>query len=107
MRFFDTEGCDPHRRAGRAQRDPGLAAAADRHGDAGPVAAAPLGARQHPLRPARRVEAEMVAAARQAEAHDFILGLADMTERSGYDAQVGERGVKLSGGQRRRIALAR
>ena len=49
----------------------------------------------------------MVAAARRAEAHDFILGLADMKGRAGYDAQVGERGVKLSGGQRQRIALAR
>ena len=52
-------------------------------------------------------EAEMVAAARRAEAHDFILGLADGNGRIGYDAHVGERGVKLSGGQRQRIALAR
>jgi len=52
-------------------------------------------------------ETEMVAAARRAEAHDFILGLADLNGRAGYDAQVGERGVKLSGGQRQRIALAR
>ncbi len=52
-------------------------------------------------------EAEMIAAARRAEAHDFILGLADGEGRTGYDAQVGERGVKLSGGQRQRIALAR
>ena len=52
-------------------------------------------------------EAEMEAAARHAEAHEFILGLADMNGRAGYDAQVGERGVKLSGGQRQRIALAR
>jgi ATP-binding cassette subfamily B multidrug efflux pump len=52
-------------------------------------------------------EAEMVEAARRAEAHDFILGLQDMAGRTGYDAQVGERGVKLSGGQRQRIALAR
>ena len=49
----------------------------------------------------------MVAAAARAEAHDFILGLADMNGRAGYDAHVGERGVKLSGGQRQRIALAR
>jgi ATP-binding cassette subfamily B multidrug efflux pump len=47
------------------------------------------------------------AASRQAEAHDFILGLEDWAGRRGYDAQVGERGVKLSGGQRQRIALAR
>ncbi len=52
-------------------------------------------------------EAEMIAAAMQAEAHDFILDLVDGEGRIGYDAQVGERGVKLSGGQRQRIALAR
>ncbi|MFZ5708970.1 MAG: ABC transporter ATP-binding protein [Pseudomonadota bacterium] len=52
-------------------------------------------------------EAEMVAAARRAEAHGFILDLVDQEGRRGYDAQVGERGVKLSGGQRQRIAIAR
>ena len=52
-------------------------------------------------------EAEMVAAARRAEAEDFIATLADAKGRSGYDAHVGERGVKLSGGQRQRIAIAR
>lgn len=52
-------------------------------------------------------EAEMVAAARRAEAHDFILDLRDHLGRRGYDAHLGERGVKLSGGQRQRIALAR
>ena len=52
-------------------------------------------------------EAQMLAAARRAEAHDFILDLRDPAGRRGYDAQVGERGVKLSGGQRQRIALAR
>ncbi len=52
-------------------------------------------------------EAEMIAAAKQAEAHDFILDLADPEGRTGYDAQVGERGVKLSGGQRQRVTLAR
>ena len=46
-------------------------------------------------------------AARRAEAHDFIQGLEDWFGRSGYDAHVGERGVKLSGGQRQRVALAR
>ncbi len=49
----------------------------------------------------------MIAAARQAEAHDFILTLEDPQGRQGYDAHVGERGVKLSGGQRQRVALAR
>lgn len=52
-------------------------------------------------------EAEMIAAAKKAEAHDFIIGLADAKGRKGYDAHVGERGVKLSGGQRQRIAIAR
>ncbi len=52
-------------------------------------------------------EEEMVDAAKRAEAHEFILGLQDHTGRKGYDAYLGERGVKLSGGQRQRIALAR
>jgi ATP-binding cassette subfamily B multidrug efflux pump len=47
------------------------------------------------------------AAARKAQAHDFILGLRDWHGRAGYEAHVGERGVKLSGGQRQRIAIAR
>ena len=52
-------------------------------------------------------EAEMLAAARLAEADVFIDGLVDFKGRKGYDAHVGERGVKLSGGQRQRIAIAR
>lgn len=52
-------------------------------------------------------EAEMFEAAQKAEAHQFILTLKDHMGRSGYDAHLGERGVKLSGGQRQRIALAR
>ena len=55
----------------------------------------------------RSTPAEIEAAARQAQAHEFILDLVDWKERTGYDAHVGERGVKLSGGQRQRIALAR
>jgi len=51
--------------------------------------------------------AEIVAAARTAQAHEFIIELADWKGRTGYDAHVGERGVKLSGGQRQRIAIAR
>ena len=50
---------------------------------------------------------DMIAAAERAEAHEFILGLEDHAKRTGYDAHLGERGVKLSGGQRQRIALAR
>jgi ATP-binding cassette subfamily B multidrug efflux pump len=50
---------------------------------------------------------EVVAAAKKAQAHEFILGLQDWKGRTGYEAQVGERGVKLSGGQRQRVAIAR
>lgn len=50
---------------------------------------------------------DVIAAAKRAKAHDFIVDLRDMNGRSGYDAYVGERGVKLSGGQRQRIAIAR
>jgi ATP-binding cassette subfamily B multidrug efflux pump len=52
-------------------------------------------------------DTEMIDAAKRAEAHDFIINLADSKGRTGYDAHVGERGVKLSGGQRQRIAIAR
>jgi ATP-binding cassette subfamily B multidrug efflux pump len=52
-------------------------------------------------------EAMMREAADLAEASDFILGLSDPSGRKGFDAHVGERGVKLSGGQRQRIAIAR
>ena len=52
-------------------------------------------------------EAELVDAAKQAEAHNFILQLQDHKGRRGYEAHLGEQGVKLSGGQRQRIALAR
>jgi ATP-binding cassette subfamily B multidrug efflux pump len=52
-------------------------------------------------------DAQVEAAARRAHAHEFILGLHDWKARTGYEAHVGERGVKLSGGQRQRIAIAR
>ena len=52
-------------------------------------------------------EAEVVAAAKAAEADEFIRDLVDHKGKTGYDAQLGERGVRLSGGQRQRIALAR
>ena len=51
--------------------------------------------------------AEIEAAARKARAHDFILDARDPGGRRGYDAHVGERGIKLSGGQRQRVAIAR
>ena len=50
---------------------------------------------------------EMEEAARRAEAHEFVTGLEDYNNRTGYDAHLGERGVRLSGGQRQRVALAR
>lgn len=50
---------------------------------------------------------QVMAAAKLAHAHEFILDLEDWKGRRGYDAQVGERGVKLSGGQRQRVAIAR
>ncbi|MBL4799707.1 MAG: ABC transporter ATP-binding protein [Oleispira sp.] len=52
-------------------------------------------------------EEDLLQAINNAEAHEFILGLADLAGNTGLDAQVGERGVKLSGGQRQRIAIAR
>lgn len=52
-------------------------------------------------------DAEIIEAARKANALDFIAGLSDPAGRKGFDAHVGERGVKLSGGQRQRIAIAR
>ena len=52
-------------------------------------------------------DAQMFLAAKRAQAHDFIMQLTDLKGRTGYDAHVGERGVKLSGGQRQRIAIAR
>jgi len=57
-------------------------------------------------RPAASDE-EVMRAAKLAHAHEFILDLEDWHGRRGYDAHVGERGVKLSGGQRQRIAIAR
>ena len=52
-------------------------------------------------------ESDMMAAAKKAEAYDFITELQDHKGRTGFEAHLGERGVKLSGGQRQRIALAR
>ena len=52
-------------------------------------------------------QAEILAASKQAVAHDFIVDLKDLDGNSGYEVLVGERGVKLSGGERQRISLAR
>jgi ATP-binding cassette subfamily B protein/ATP-binding cassette subfamily B multidrug efflux pump len=56
---------------------------------------------------ATATEAQIIEAAKRAAAHDFIVDVRDPKGRRGYDAHVGERGVKLSGGQRQRIAIAR
>ncbi|NAZ93999.1 ABC transporter ATP-binding protein [Vibrio toranzoniae] len=50
---------------------------------------------------------DVIAAAKQAHAHDFIQELKDENGNKAYDVEVGERGVKLSGGQRQRVAIAR
>ncbi|WP_421857555.1 ABC transporter ATP-binding protein [Oricola sp.] len=52
-------------------------------------------------------DADIAAAAKRAHAHDFIAAVEDPKGRHGYDAHVGERGIKLSGGQRQRVAIAR
>jgi len=52
-------------------------------------------------------DAQLIDACKKAQAHEFIQGLTDLNGNTGYDAKVGERGVKLSGGQRQRIAIAR
>ena len=50
---------------------------------------------------------QVIEAAKKAHAHDFITGVEDPRGRYGYEAHVGERGIKLSGGQRQRVAIAR
>ena len=109
LRFFDLEGgrilIDGQDIADVTQES---LRAADLDGDAGHLAAAPLDPRQHPLRPARRERAPRSSQPRKcAHAHEFIVELEDWKGRRGYDAHVGERGVKLSGGQRQRVAIAR
>ena len=52
-------------------------------------------------------EKELIRSSRQAEAHEFIQDLEDHRGRKGYDAHLGEQGVKLSGGQRQRVAIGR
>ena len=102
-RFYDVTGGDHHhRRPQRARRDAGVAAVADRHGDAGDGALRRHDRRQHRLRPSGRDPDEIEAAARAAHAHEFIVTL-----DRGYDTLIGERGQRLSGGQRQRLAIAR
>ena len=98
----------PDRRPGHRRRHPGEPARADRHGDAGHLAAAPLDPRQHPLRPPASDRGGDRCGGQLAHAHEFIVELEDWKDGAeATTAQVGERGVKLSGGQRQRIAIAR
>ena len=91
-----------------AERDAGFAPRRDRHGDAGYVAAAPLGAARTSATAVRKPTTRRSrGAAAVARADRFIAGLIDPRGRRDYAAHVGERGIKLSGGQRQRIAIAR
>jgi hypothetical protein len=74
----------------------------DRLREPGDVPVRRDGRGERPLRPVRRRPGGVIAAAEAAEAHGFIQGLSE-----GYDTRVGERGVKLSGRQRQRLAIAR
>ena len=109
LRFYDLEGgrilIDGQDIADVTQES---LRAADRHGHPGHLAAPSLGPRQHPLRPARGDRGARSSPPRSGpRPHDFIVDLKDYNGRTGYDAHVGERGVKLSGGQRQRVAIAR
>ena len=104
QRFYAlSHGPGDDRRAGHRRRRSAFAARQDRLRLAGCLPVSRLDPREYRGRraPAAR-EAEIVAAARKAHAHDFILQFA-----AGYDTNVGEQGAQLSGGQRQRIAIAR
>ena len=99
-------GQNSDRWSGYCQGHPRQPACPDRHGTTRQQPAAPLSATIS-LWSAKRDTGEILAASKQAVAHDFIVDLKDLDGNSGYEALVGERGVKLSGGERQRISLAR
>ena len=93
----------PDRRAGYRRGHASIAARRDRHGAAGYRAVQRHHPLQHPLWPARlRRDEEIDAAAKLAQIHEFVLRLP-----KGYDTMVGERGLKLSGGEKQRVSIAR
>ncbi len=97
----------PRGRAGHRGVTQDSLRAAGGGGDAGHLAAAPVDPRQHQVRPAGGERGGHAGCGVGGAGADFIADLVDSRGRAGFDAHVGERGVKLSGGQRQRIAIAR
>jgi len=92
----------PDRRPGHRRRDTSHAPRRHRHGSAGHGAVQRHHPLQHPLRPLGATDAEVEEAARLAQIDDFI-----KMSPHGYETEVGERGLKLSGGEKQRVAIAR